>query len=65
MAKLSQADRDALPASDFGGPDRSYPMPDAAHAANAKARATQHAGPALKAKIFAKANAIIARRGGG
>jgi len=65
MARLTAADRDALPAGDFGGPGRSYPMPDVAHAVNAKARASQHAGPDLKAKIFAKADQIIARRKGG
>jgi hypothetical protein len=65
MAKLTSKERSALPAGDFGGPDRSYPMPDVKHAENAKSRASQFADPALKAKIFAKANAIIARRGKG
>lgn len=65
MSKLTQAGRDALPEYDFGGPDRSYPMPDAAHAANAKSRALENAGPALKQRIFAKADAILARRGKG
>jgi hypothetical protein len=54
MAKLSAARRKALPASTFAGPDRSYPIPDASHARNALARASQHADPALKAKIRAK-----------
>lgn len=54
MAKLTATKRDALPASTFAGPDRSYPIPDASHARNALARASQNAGPDLKAKIRAK-----------
>ena len=57
MAKLSASDREALPAKDFAGPDRSYPIPDVSHARNALARAAQHAYPALKAKIAAKVHA--------
>lgn len=41
MAKLNAAKRNALPTSEFAGPDRSYPIPDRSHAVNAKARATQ------------------------
>jgi hypothetical protein len=41
MSKLTSRARNALPSSTFAGPDRSYPIPDASHAANAKARATQ------------------------
>ena len=41
MAKLNAKTRNALPASDFAGPDRSYPVPDASHAVAAKGRATQ------------------------
>lgn len=60
MAKLSTRARKALPKAAFAGPDRSYPIPDRAHAANAKARATQmvKAGklsPSTAAKIKAKA----------
>jgi hypothetical protein len=54
MAKLSAKRRNALPAKTFAGPDRSYPIPDASHARNALARASQHASPDLKAKIRAK-----------
>lgn len=32
MAKLTAAQRKALPASDFAGPNRSFPIEDAAHA---------------------------------
>lgn len=67
MAKLSSAQRDKLPASKFACPDHSYPVPDASHAANAKARATQavNAGrmsPDEKAKIDAKANKVMDKK---
>jgi hypothetical protein len=61
MADLTTKARKALPASDFGGPGRSYPMPDRAHAANAKARASQFASPSVKAKVDAKANKILGK----
>lgn len=54
MAKLSYKARKKLPGSTFAGPDRSYPIPDASHARNALARASQHASPELKAKIRRK-----------
>jgi hypothetical protein len=62
MAKLKAAKRNSLPSSDFGMPgERKYPMPDASHAANAKARATQavkagRMSESTKEKIDAKAN---------
>ena len=62
--KLTPKTRNAMPKSQFGEPaQRAYPMPDASHAANAKARATQavNAGrmsPATEHKIDAKANRI-------
>jgi len=64
MAKLSTKQRNALPKGDFAGPDRSYPVNDKAHAANAKARATQmenkgKLSESSKAKIDAKANRIL------
>lgn len=44
MARLTTKARKAMPAQDFGLPaQKAYPMPDRAHAANAKARATQMA----------------------
>lgn len=67
MAKLSSASRGKLKASTFGLPGkRAYPMPDASHAANAKARATQMANkgklsPSGKAQVFAKANKVLGR----
>lgn len=67
MAKLTAKARKALPATKFAGPDKSYPVPDASHAANAKARATQavKAGrmtSAQKAKIDAKANKVLGKK---
>lgn len=67
MAKLNAAKRKKLPASAFAGPDKSYPVNDKAHAANAKARATQmeEAGklsPSAKAKIDAKANKVLKKK---
>jgi hypothetical protein len=72
MAKLTTKQRNKLPKSDFGMPgEGKYPMPDKAHAANAKARATQMVkkgklSPASKSKIDAKANRVLDKghRGG-
>ena len=67
MAVLSTATRKHLRPSEFGLPgSRKYPMPDRAHAANAKARATQqaesgHLSEAAHARIRAKANRILAK----
>jgi hypothetical protein len=44
MARLTSAERNALPDSAFAGPGRSYPVNDASHARNAKARASEMAG---------------------
>lgn len=68
MAKLNAKKRNALPASDFAGPGRSYSVPDASHAGNAKARASQavNAGrmsKAEEAKIDAKANKVLGKGG--
>ena len=42
MAKLSESERDELPADNIAEPDkRDYPIEDASHAKNAKARASQ------------------------
>lgn len=41
MGTLDAEQRKRLSKSEFAGPDRSYPIPDKAHAANAKARAEQ------------------------
>ncbi len=61
MAKLTAKARKAIPTSKFAGPDRSYPVQDKAHARNAKARASQFASPALKARIDKKADAVLGK----
>jgi len=69
MAKLTAADRKKVSPEKTGLPGKrtkkggavsgSYPMPDRAHAANAKARVAQHGTPAQKATVNAKANKIL------
>jgi hypothetical protein len=66
MAVLTTKKRDKLKKSQFAGPDDSYPIPDASHAANAKARAKQQldAGHMTKStydKIVAAANRVLSR----
>lgn len=56
MAKLDSAQRKALPASDFAGPGRSYPVNDRNHAIAAKSMASRFASPSVKAKVDAKAD---------
>jgi hypothetical protein len=61
MAKLTTKQRKSLPASDFAGPGRSYPIPDRSHGIAAKARASQQVAagnlsPGQKAQIDAKAD---------
>ena len=67
MATLTSKQRKRLPKSKFAGPDRSYPVEDKSHAANAKARATQavkagRMSAAQKAKIDAKANRVLGKK---
>jgi len=65
MAKLTAAKKNAEPNSDFGLPEkRKYPMPDAAHARNAKARASQmerkgKLSAADKKRVDAKADKVL------
>ena len=65
MAELKAKTRNKLPKKDFAEPDkRAYPIEDKAHAANAKARASQavKAGRMSKAeaaKIDKKADAVL------
>lgn len=69
MSDLTTKQRKKLPKSDFGLPgSRAYPMPDKAHAANAKARASEEynkgkLSASSKAKIDAKANKILNHNG--
>ena len=66
MAKLTASKKKAEPSKEFGLPEqRKYPMPDASHARNAKARASQmeHQGKLsatpIKRKVDTKANKIL------
>lgn len=67
LADLSTNKRNALADQAFGLPDkRAYPMPDASHARNAKARAAEEFNrgritAAEKARIERKADEILAR----
>ena len=55
MAKLTAAQRNALPRSDFAQPSkRKYPINDKSHARNALARVSQHGTTAEKRKIRRK-----------
>ena len=68
MAKLDTSERDKLPAKDFAEPaKRAYPVEDAAHARNAKARSSQavkagRMSKAEKAKTDKKADAKLAEK---
>lgn len=62
--KLTAKQRKGLPTGQFAGPGRTYPVPDASHAANAKARATQQEAKgnlshAAAVRIKARANTIL------
>jgi hypothetical protein len=65
MAELRAKTRNKLPKGDFAEPGkRAYPIEDKAHAANAKARASQavkagHMSKAESAKIGRKADAVL------
>jgi hypothetical protein len=67
MSHLTQLARDSLPDSAFGLPEtRAYPMPDAVHARNAKARAAEEFNRGIlsaadRARIDAKADAMLSR----
>lgn len=66
MAKLTTKQRKAMPQSEYALPGKRFPVNDKAHAANAKARATQgvKAGTlsqSQKATVDAKANAVLSK----
>lgn len=69
MAKLTAASRKRIPKKKFGLPkERKYPMPDKAHAQNAKARAQQmyekgKLSASAKRRIDAQANAVLKAKG--
>ena len=68
MAKLTTAKKNAEPKSDFALPEqRKYPVPDVAHAKNAKARASkaEHEGKlsaANKKKVDSKADTVLKKK---
>ena len=51
VAKLTAKTRNALPDSDFAGPDHTYPDEDKGHARAALARASEFAPPGERARI--------------
>ncbi len=65
MSVLTTKRRNKLPKSDFGMPgERKFPMPDKAHARNAKSRASEmenkgRLSSSSKAKIDKKADRIL------
>ncbi|MBZ5607257.1 MAG: hypothetical protein LAP38_03295 [Acidobacteriia bacterium] len=68
MAKLTPKARKALPASDFAGPNRSYPVQDKSHAKLAKSGASraEHVGNISKATekaIDRKADKVLSKGG--
>lgn len=58
MAKLSKADRSKLPAKDFAGPGRSFPVEDKKHA-RAALMDSRGKPPAERARIKAKAEKVL------
>lgn len=66
MARLTSHQRDKLPESQFALPGHRYPIEDAAHAKNAKARAAQQVkkgklSAADKKKVDEKADQVLKR----
>ncbi|MCJ2083725.1 DUF6582 domain-containing protein [Methylobacterium sp. J-090] len=65
MSKLTAKEREALPNRDFALPDeKRFPIEDAAHARNAKARAAQaekagNLSTSDKAKVDARADRVL------
>ncbi|NHO33633.1 hypothetical protein [Acetobacter fallax] len=64
MSKLTTAERDALPDDAFALPGRRYPIPDASHARDALARASEfhHRGELSDGEyetIVRKATAVL------
>ena len=68
MAKLTAKQRKALSPSQYALPGKRYPVNDRAHAANAKARASQavkagRMSKSTQAKINARANRVLKKGG--
>ena len=68
MAELTAKARKKIPKKEFGLPgEKKYPMPDKAHARNAKARASEMVNKgklskSSEAKIDAKANKVLGKK---
>lgn len=68
MTKLTTKERKKIPSKKFALPsERKYPVQDKAHAANAKARATQmekkgKISKSTKSKIDAAANKVLKKK---
>jgi hypothetical protein len=67
MATLTTKARAKLPAADFAGPKRSYPVEDKGHAAAAKSRASaaENAGRIsreVEKRIDAKADRVLGKK---
>ena len=54
MADLTSKGRKELPAKDFAGPARSYPIENASHARNALARVSANGNPNVQAEVRSK-----------
>jgi hypothetical protein len=68
MTKLTTDERKKLPDDKFALPGHKYPIEDAAHARNAKARASQqakagHLSEADLKKVDAKADEVLKNKG--
>lgn len=66
MAKLTTKARKKLKTSQFAGPNRSYPVEDRSHAANAKGRAAQMLSRGLIPQseydtIVSRANSVLGK----
>jgi hypothetical protein len=67
MSKLTTKARKSLPKAKFAGPDKSYPIPNKSHAANAKARASAQVNKGKMSKaeeqrIDSKANKVLRKK---
>ena len=60
MARLTAAQRRALPSSTFAGPDRSFPIPDKNHA-RAALREIHNAPASAQPRIRARAEAMLGK----
>lgn len=69
MTKLTTKARKNIPTEQFALPGRRYPVEDRAHAANAKARASQQEAKGLlssaqKEKVDSAANRVLGKKKG-